>query len=494
MRRFLLVLCCALSSLIAATGSASTLIRGALLVDGTGAPAVRADVRIEGDRIAAIGALAPRAGETLVDAQGLVLAPGFVDTHSHHGSDADRDVIAAISQGITTIVVGQDGGSVFPLEDFFADRVADPRAVNVASYTGHGTLRERVMGDGYERQATDAEVARMAALLEADMAAGSLGLATGLEYDPGIYSAQSEVIALARAARRWGGRYISHMRSEDRQLEAAIEELIEIGRAADIPVQISHMKLARRGLWGQAPRLLARLDAARAEGVDVTADIYPYEYWGSSMTVLFPERNFDDPEAARYALTELVAPEEMILGTFDAEPAYAGLTLAEVAAFREEDPVDTYMALIAMARAADADESIVARSMTSEDIEAILAWPHSNVCSDGAGEGAHPRGFGAFPKVLATHVRERGVLGLEEAIRKMTWLSAQHVGLADRGLVAVGAPADLVLFDAARVADRATFDAPHRRAVGIDGVWVNGERVLVDGEATGARPGRVLRR
>jgi N-acyl-D-amino-acid deacylase len=212
------------------------------------------------------------------------------------------------------------------------------------------------------------------------------------------------------------------------------------------------------------------------------------------MTVLFPERNFDDPEAARYALTELVAPEEMIIGGFEAAPEYAGRTLAEVAALREETPVEAYMALIELSRRTGADEYVVARSMTGEDIAAILAWPHANVCSDGSGPGAHPRGHGAFPRVLARYVREDGVIRLEEAVRKMTWLSAQHVGLGDRGLIAVGAPADLVLLDAETVADRATFEDPHRTSVGIVGTWVDGVRVW-DGESvTGARPGRVLRR
>jgi N-acyl-D-amino-acid deacylase len=484
----------ALFLLSALPSAASTLFEDARLVDGTGAPAVLADVRIADGVVVAVGELTPVAGETIVDAAGLVLAPGFVDTHSHHDRDGDPHHPAVVSQGITTIVVGQDGGSRSPLRDWFAELEAAPPAVNVAAFSGHGTLREAVLGTDYEREATADEIAAMAELLEADLAAGALGLSTGLEYDPGIYASTDEVVALARVARRWGGRYISHLRSEDRALEAAVDELLEIGERADIPVQITHMKLARRGLWGEAPRILAKLDAARARGIDVTADVYPYEYWSSSMTVLFPERNFDDPEAARYALTELVAPEEMIIGGFEAAPEYAGRTLAEVAALREETPVEAYMALIELSRRTGADEYVVARSMTGEDIAAILAWPHANVCSDGSGPGAHPRGHGAFPRVLARYVREDGVIRLEEAVRKMTWLSAQHVGLGDRGLIAVGAPADLVLLDAETVADRATFEDPHRTSVGIVGTWVDGVRVW-DGESvTGARPGRVLRR
>lgn len=485
--------------LLLACGVRAELIAGALVVDGTGSPGRVLDLRFEDRRIVALGDLEAQPGETVVDGAGLVLAPGFVDTHSHHDGDADPLVPAAVSQGITTIVVGQDGGSHFPLADWFAHLERAPRAVNVASYSGHGTLRLKVLGEDYERVASASETRLMGDLLAADMEAGALGLATGLEYDPGIYAATEEVIALARVAKRFGGRYISHVRSEDRQLEPAYEELITIGREADIPVQISHMKLARRGLWYEAPRILAALDAARAEGVEVTGDVYPYEYWSSTMTVLFPERDFEDREEFEYVLTELVVPEELIIGRFDPQPEYAGLTLAEIAARREQDPVDTYMALIAELEAAhEADptvsENIVARSMNGDDIARLLAWPHANVCSDGSGEGAHPRGHGAFPRVLARYVREEGVLTLEQAIHKMTHRAAQNVGLHDRGLIAIGAPADLVLFDAGTIADRASFDAPHRYAVGIAGVWVNGSRVFEDGAPTGVRPGQVLRR
>lgn len=489
------LLLAALSCLLAA-GARGDLVSGALVIDGTGAPGRVMDLRFEDGVIVALGDLEALPGETVVDGSDRVLAPGFVDTHSHHDSDADPLLPAAVTQGITTIVVGQDGGSRFPLADWYSELERAPRALNIASYSGHGTLRLKVMGDDYERVATAAEVELMADLLEADLEAGALGLATGLEYDPGIYSSTAEVVELARRARRYGGRYISHVRSEDRDLEAAYEELITIGREADIPVQISHMKLARRGLWYEAPRILARLDEARAEGVEITGDVYPYEYWSSTMTVLFPERDFGDREEFEYVLTELVVPEELIIGRFDPQPEYAGLTLADVAARREQDPVDAYMALIAELQAAgrSARDNIVARSMNGEDIADLLTWPHANVCSDGSGEGAHPRGHGAFPRVLARYVREEGVLSLEEAIHKMTHRAARNVGLQDRGLIALGAPADLVLFDAERVRDRATFDEPHLESVGIDGVWVNGTRVLEAGAPTGARPGRVLRR
>jgi len=268
-------------------------------------------------------------------------------------------------------------------------------------------------------------------------------------------------------------------------------------RVAELPVQVSHMKLAMRSLWGRADELLARLDAARTQGVDVTADVYPYLYWQSTMTVVFPDRSYTR-EAAAFALDELVPPDGMILGTFTPEPSYEGKTLAEVAALRGEDPVTTYLALIDAVYGPDApddaDESIVARSMAPEDVGRLLQWPHTNVCTDGELDGPHPRGFGSFTKVLGRYVREERTLSLEEAVHKMTGLSAAQVGITGRGNIEPGAYADLVLFDPDTVADRATFDAPHEPSVGILGVWVNGVRVWDGATPTGARPGHAVSR
>lgn len=484
------------------TAGTSFVITDVTLVDGTGAPGRLASVRVEEGRIAEIGDLEPSPGEVVVPGEGRVLAPGFVDTHSHHdaGLPEAPDALAAVSQGITTIVVGQDGGSRLPLADFFGALEESPSAVNVASFVGHGTLRRHVMAEDFRRPATEEEVQAMAALLRREMGAGALGLSSGLEYDPGIYSTTDEVVALARVAAAEGGRYISHIRSEDRDLASALDEALAIGEAASIPVQISHMKLAMRGLWGRADEFLERLDAARSRGVEVTADVYPYEYWQSTMTVLFPDRDFTDRAAAEFALAELVAPEGMLIGRFDADPALEGMSLAEIAQARDVDPVTTYMDLIAEAQAharevESSGESIVATSMDSGDIARLLAWEHANVGSDGALNGAHPRGFGAYPRVLGRLVRDQGVLSLEEAIRKMTSLAAAHVGLRGVGVIEAGAPADLVLFDPDRVLDRATPTSPHERSVGIERVWVGGALVYSEaGGTTGERPGRILRR
>ncbi len=471
----------------------------ARVVDGTGAPARTADLRVRGDTIAAVGELTAGEGDEVVRAGGRVLAPGFIDTHSHHdvGIFEYRDVRAAVNQGVTTVVVGQDGGSHRPLAGFFASLRETPPAVNVASFAGHGTIRRQAMGGDYRREATPEEIEEMARRLREDLEAGALGLSTGLEYDPGIYASTDELVTLARVAAGAGGRYATHMRSEDRELWAAVDEALEIGRRAEIPVHLSHLKIAIRRDWGEAGRLLARLEAARDSGLRVSADVYPYTHWQSTLTVLLPERDYEDREAAAFALEELVRPERMTLATFRPEPSYQGRTLAHVAREREEDPVTTYLALIRMAREYRAEhgsdervESVLAQGMHRDDVAELLAWEHASVCTDGGVAGAHPRGYAAFTRVLARHIRETGRLALEEAVHKMTGLAADNVGLEGRGVLRPGAPADLVLFDPETVEDRATFAGPHLTAEGIHGVWVNGTRVYGPDGMTGARPGR----
>jgi N-acyl-D-amino-acid deacylase len=485
----------------APTTGAATLITNVRILDGSGGAVRSGSVRIVRDRIAEVGNLQGQPGEQAIDAGGLVLAPGFIDTHSHHdrGLFDMRDAVAAVSQGITTIVVGQDGGSRSPLADFFARLDREPPAVNVASYSGHGSIREQVMGEDFKRTATAPEIERMRELLRADMQAGALGLSTGLEYDPGIYSAPQEVVELAKVASAFGGRYISHVRSEDRQFWQAIEEIITIGREARIPVQVSHIKLAMRSLWGRADSLVRVLDRARASGVDITADIYPYTYWQSTLTVLFPERDFENRATAEFVLREISAPEGLLLAQYGPDTTYVGRTVAQIAAARGTDPPATLMALIRESLAMEkttgnSAESVIGTSMDERDIERLLAWPFTNVCSDGGLAGRHPRGFGAFTRVLGEYTRERRVLSLEEAIRKMTSLSARNVGIVDRGRIQPGYFADLVLFDPGAVRDMATPEKPQARSVGIRSVWVNGELVYDANTATGRHPGRVLRR
>jgi len=480
---------------------ADTLITNARIIDGTGSPAMLGAVRLSGDRIAALGDLAAGDGDHIIDANGLVLAPGFIDTHSH--SDrlilAERDALAKITQGITTAVVGQDGDSPYPLANFYAALEAAPAKVNIAAYAGHNTLRDEVMGADFRRPANDNEIEAMSALLERELAAGAVGLSTGLEYEPGIHSQTSEVVHLAQLTADAGGRYISHIRSEDRWFNDALEEIIEIGRVTGMPVHISHLKLAMASLWGRSPWIIQRLDAARAEGIDLTADIYPYTYWQASMLVLLPERDPMDLAAIDFVMAELAPPHGIIFTHFPVEPRYVGMTLSEIAAAREQSPTEAFSALAQMSIAhetatGDVGDAVLGTSMRDDDIATFMAWSHTNICTDGGLRDRHPRGAGSFPRVLGRYVRERGLLTLEDAVHRMTALPARHMGIAQRGVVAPGMIADLVLFNPDTVMDRATTSEPFTPSEGIHSVWVAGQRVLHEGAVSEAFPGRVIRR
>jgi N-acyl-D-amino-acid deacylase len=479
------------------------LIVGARVIDGTGAPSRIASVRVIGDRIADIGDLHQRQGETVVIGTGLALAPGFIDTHSHADGALfeHRDALAAVSQGITTVVVGQDGSSPYPLAEFFAHVQREPAALNVASYVGHGTVRDIVLGKDYKRVATPAEVLKMQALVSQEMRAGALGLSSGLEYDPGIYSDPSEVLALAKTAGSMGGRYISHVRSEDFAFWKALDELITIGRENHMPVQVSHIKLAMKASWGLGDSLIRVLDRARESGVQVTADIYPYTYWHSGMSVLFPHRDFDNRKSAAFALDQVAPAEGLILANYGPKPEYSGKTLHDVAQSMNVDDTTALIDLLKASEAAEAsgdtahaDNSIIATSMDEHDVSKLLAWQWANFCTDGELDGSHPRGYGSFTRIMGRYVRDQHVMPLEEAIRKATSLAAANVGIKDRGQISVGRYADLVLFDPQTIIDRATPAEPHLVSTGVRRVWVNGEPVYENEHTTDARPGRVIKR
>lgn len=496
--RTLLLLAIALSQPLPAL--ADTLITHVRLVDGTGGPAVQGELRIADGRIAALGPrLDRKPDDTLVDGGGQVLAPGFIDSHSHLDRTmfTSPDVPGAVNQGVTTIIIGQDGYSDLTTSQLKARLAERPVAVNIGTYSGHNDLRRRVMGDA-RALATDAQIAAMGKLLTADMEAGAMGLSTGLIYVPGVFSDTREVLALAHVAAAHGGRYISHIRNEADKIEEAVEEFLEVGRTTGMPVQLSHIKIAIRSKWGTADAILARLDKARAEGIDVTADIYPYVYWQTTMAALFPDKNFEDPTGVARNFRETTPPDKLILTTFLSNPALVGQSIARIAADRGEDPVKTYLDLMAEAAIYQMNhpdqspvERIVGFSMSEEDLERFLAWPHANICSDGF-DGGHPRGYASFTRVLGHYVRERHVLGLEEGVHRMTGLTAAHLGIRDRGLLRPGMAADLVLFDPDTVADRATLTDAKAFSAGIARVWVNGVPVYADGRTLGAHPGRFV--
>lgn len=477
------------------------IVRNVWILDGTGAPAYQGSVRVESGVIAAVGPLKPLAGERVIEGEGLYLAPGFIDTHSHADEELMQlpEALAAVSQGITTVVVGQDGESPLPLSGFFKAIEDKGVAVNVAAYSGFNSLRAEVLGDDVLRPAKPAERQAMAELLAADMRAGALGLSTGLEYEAAIAAPTEEVIALAQVAATDGGRYISHMRSEDRALEQSIDEVVAIGRATGMPVQISHLKLALRDLWGKHDRVLERLDAARREGIQISADVYPYEYWQANMMVVIPSKNLKQRDEFTFALEQLLPRDGFIISRYDADPSLVGKTLADIAAANDISMVDAYIELATLSRqyageGARYSDVILGASMTESDIHGLLRWPHTNICSDGSLDDKHPRGAGSFPRVLGRYVRDQRVIELAAAVHKMTGLSARHMGLTGRGVIRVGAPADLVLFDPATVADHATMENPSLPSVGIETVWVNGISVYNQKAATGVYPGTVVRR
>ena len=480
-----------------------TIIRNGMIYDGNGGEPFKADIGINADTIAFIGDLSKGSAKKEVDAKGNAVAPGFIDTHSHHaGGDpySHRDFIAAVSQGITTIIIGQDGGSNFPLSDFYKKLNDTAVAVNIGSYSGHNTLRDSVLGKDYKRFATQQEIDKMKILLQQDMEAGAFGLSTGLEYDPGIYSSNDEILQLAKVVTPFSGRYISHIRSEDRYFWKAIDEVITIGKEARIPVQVSHIKLAMHNIWGKADSLLALFDVARKNGIDITADIYPYAFWNSTIKVLFPDRNFNDEKEAGLILKEITLPGDIILGSYDVNPAYAGKSLAEIAQLENKSPSRMLVELIKRIddwekeNGRDCQENIMATSMSEADIKKLMQWPHTNICSDGSSAGTHPRGYGAFTRVLGNYVKKEKTLTMAQAIYKMTGLSAQQMGIKRRGEIKTGYYADLVMFDPGTVSDEATVAEPHKLSEGIEMVWVNGTIVFENKKTTELYPGKVIKR
>lgn len=490
-----LMAACAVACFAGPADAASLLIRNVRVADGSGAAIRAGAVRIDGDRIVAVGKLKARKGEAVVDGGGQVLAPGFIDAHSHAdwALPAQPEAAELVSQGVTTIITGQDGASRTPLGKYFASVDAKPGSVNVASFSGHNSIRAKVMGSDFKREATPAEVEAMARLVHQDMAAGAIGLSTGLEYDPGIYSSQAEVLALAKQSAADGGRYISHIRSEDRAVWAALDEVVAIGRATGAPVQVSHMKLAMTDWWGQASRYLKVLDSARAEGIQITGDVYPYNAWLSTPTVLFSDRVFSLAHA-QFALDHFAPADGVVIAGFPPDPKLVGQTLAAIATARGTTPAETLLALIKESGGQASTASVMARSMSDDDVAKLVSWPYASISSDGQLKGRHPRGAGAFTRVLRVHVRERHDLTLAEAIRKMTSLTAAQMNLADRGVIRPGAYADLVLFDPATVSDHADTAHPNALSTGVSSVWVNGEVVFEQGRTTGRHPGRALRR
>lgn len=477
-----------------ATAPVALLLRGGEVYDGSGNPPQRVDIRIAGDSIVEIGEkLAERPGERVIDVKGKAVAPGFIDVHSHadRGLEQMRDAATQLRQGITTAVVGQDGGSELPIAEFFEEIGRIKPAINFASSIGHGTVRAAVMGEDFRRPATTGEIEVMKALVDRGMRDGAIGLSSGLEYDPGFYSKIDELVALAQSIAPYGGLYSSHVRDEENHVFEAWREAIDVGRQAGVAVEISHIKLAAKPVWGRAAEAVRLLEDARREGLRVFADWYPYTYWQSSIYVLIPDRDFENRTKWEVGLDEIGGPQNVLVTNYRTDPTWNGQTIAELAAKVGKDPISL---IIDMIHADGPNIGIIGTSMDEADLAKFVAHPQVLICSDGGLRGAHPRGYGAFPRVLARYVRERQALPLTEAIAKMTGRSAEQLGITDRGQLVVGRKADVVVFDPVAVLDTGLPRDPAREPIGIETVVVNGEVVLDAGKVTAARPGRPLKR
>jgi N-acyl-D-amino-acid deacylase len=494
------------------------LIRNGLFVDGNGAPGLVTNVGIRDGRVAAIGALGGTTARETIDASGLVIAPGFIDVHTHVDEIATQPAIPHfVRMGVTTVVAGNWGGSAADVAKGFAEIEAARPAINYATLFGHNTVRREVMGT-VNRQATPAELTKMEALLDQAMRDGAVGFSTGLQYVPGTYAETGEIVALARVAARRGGVYATHMRNEGTTLEEAVGEAINIAEQAQCPLEISHLKVDAPSRWGASAKALAMIDAARARGLRVNADQYLYDAASSNLGIRFPswvleggqdainQRLDDDATWAkiRAEMRELIRERGLEdygfarIAEYRADRALNGLTIPQASqkVLGAADLATQQELMRRMLRAGGA--SMVYHFMSDDDLTRILKHPMVSIASDSGlntfGEGVpHPRGYGNAVRVLGRYVREQKVITLEEAIRKMTSLPADQFGFAERGRLAAGKAADVVVFDAGTVGDRATYADPHQYPTGIVHVLVNGVAVVRDGVQTDARPGRVLR-
>jgi N-acyl-D-amino-acid deacylase len=518
----LLTACATTPPPLAGSETYDILITGGTIIDGTGAPGYRGDVAISGDRIALTSRtpLARTRARRVIDATNRVVAPGFIDMHAHlEPLEQLPDAESAVRQGVTTAVGGPDGSGPWPLGPYLAERERQRIGINVAYLVGHNTIRREVMGMA-KRDPTLAELDRMRAMVARGMGEGAWGLSTGLKYLPGAWSKTDEVIALARVAADSGGIYTSHLREEGLGLLESVAEAIEIGRRARIPIVLTHHKAVGTPMWGKSAVTLAMVDSARRASVDVMIDQYPYTATHTGIGVLIPEWAFDggDSAFARRARDPVLRDSIKKGIVFNIlndrgggdlrrvqfsrvawQRDLEGKTLHDWAVMRGLPPTPETGADLVIRAELDGGANAIYHVLDEGDVRRIMRHPQTMIASDGRlsrpGDGhPHPRAYGTFPRVLGRYVREEKVLTLEQAVHKMTAMPARRLGARDRGALRTSAYADVVVFDPARVADRATFDAPHQYPIGIEFVLVNGV-VAVDGERfNGARNGRVLRR
>jgi len=489
-------------------------IAGGQIVDGSGAPRRRADVAVKDGRIAAIGTISRTLGKDAIDATGLVVAPGFIDVHTHADELAEQPRGENFARmGVTTVVAGNCGSSALDVSKALAQIEQAGTAINFATLIGHNTVRRAVMGNA-DRDPSVSEIEKMKSYVWKAMADGAVGLSSGLQYVPGTYSKTAELIDLARVAGNAGGLYASHMRNEGTDLEGSVAETIRVGEMAGARVQISHLKVDSPSHWGASAKALAMIDEARKRRVAVEADQYAYTAASSGLSIRFPswaleggqqqvDARLNDPAMWQKIKTEmrgLLAARGLqdlafaVVASYRPDPTLNGLTMKQVAVRLQGSELPDAQLEAARTMMLQGGASMVYHFMSDSDVDRIMKHPHVAIASDSsvlvAGQGVpHPRGYGNNARVLGEYVRTRKVITLEEAVRKMTSLPAEHFRFPGRGRLAAGNAADLVVFDPATVADTATFEKPHAYPRGIPHVIVNGVPVVRNGETTAARPG-----
>ncbi len=498
------------------------LIKGGMVINGTGQPRYAADVALRGDRIVQVSRrpLDPARAARVIDAAGKIVSPGFVDAHTH--LDPLLRIPSGeshVRQGVTSALGGPDGSAPWPLADYQDRAQALGLGLNVGFMVGHNTVRREVIGLE-DRAPTPSELRRMEAMVERGMDDGAWGMSTGLKYLPGAFAELPEIVALSRVAARKGGFYTSHLREEGLGLMESVAEALEIGKQADIPVVLTHHKVVGQPMWGASARTLAMVDSARAAGTDAMIDQYPYTASHSGITILIPAWAMEGGTDALLArMDDPVLADSILAGiefniindrggndlrrvqfshvSFD--ETLEGLTLHDWALRDGLDPTPATGARLVIEAVRRGGANGIYHAMDEADVEAIMAHPQTMIASDGRlvelGDGhPHPRWYGTFPRVLGLYARDRGVLTLEQAVQKMSGLPAERIGLRERGQIRAGWYADVVVFDPATVADRATFAEPHQYPVGIDWVLVNGQVTVEDGEFRDVRAGTVLKR
>tara|TARA_Y100001947_G_scaffold86152_1_gene73187 strand:- start:180 stop:1763 length:1584 start_codon:yes stop_codon:yes gene_type:complete len=495
------------------------IISNGRVIDGSGNPWYEADVAINGERIVRIGDLSSDTGSQVIDANGLIVAPGFIDPHTHalRGILDVPNAESALLQGVTTLTEGNDGTSPFPVDEHYQTILDKQISPNWGIFVGHGTIRSQIIG-AEDRDPTRDELEQMKDMVQQAMQHGALGLSTGLFYVPGSFASTEEVIELSKVAAKHGGIYISHMREEAAQLIDSVNETIRIGEESGIPVQMTHHKVIGVENWGSSVESLRLVDQARERGIDITIDQYPYTASQTGINALIPQwaqeggrvrmlERIESPETRAAIKNEVVLkilydrgggdPRNIFISRNTWDPSMTGKNLAELTVEAGMNPTPENASEVVFEILKGGGATAVYHAINTDDVDRIMQHPVTAIGSDGPvgifGEGTpHPRQYGTFARVLGHYVRERAVLTLEDAVRKMSSQTARRLGIHNRGLLTEGYYADIAIFDADEIIDKATFEEPHQYAIGIKFVLVNGQVVVEQGRHTGRRPGKII--